>query len=102
MKALTLWRPWPAAICYFGKRVENRTWCPPAYLLGQDLAIHAGVRIDEAEVEDLIYNEDDARAVLPGHMGIVAIVRVAGVIDAGHVFHVHRLVAIGRPVMLGG
>lgn len=42
MKALTLHAPWAWAICYLGKNVENRTWMPPADIIGQRIAIHAG------------------------------------------------------------
>lgn len=51
MKALTLIQPWAWCITHAGKRVENRTWAPPASLLGQRFAIHAGKapRIAEAE-----------------------------------------------------
>lgn len=42
MKAITLHAPWAWAICYLGKDIENRTWKPPAELIGQRIAIHAG------------------------------------------------------------
>lgn len=42
MKALTLLNPWAQAIAYWGKDVENRTWAPPASLVGERIAIHAG------------------------------------------------------------
>jgi len=47
MKALTLWRPWPAAIFYLGKDVENRTWPPPASIIGKRIAIHASKKEDK-------------------------------------------------------
>jgi hypothetical protein len=45
MMALTLKHPWPYAICFLGKRIENRTWRPrPSQLQpGSYLAIHGGV-----------------------------------------------------------
>lgn len=50
MKALTLWRPWPYAIFHLpadiAKRVENRSWKPPDWLLGERIAIHAGATYD--------------------------------------------------------
>lgn len=96
LRALTLWRPWPAAICYLGKRVENRTWRPAADMLGHDLAIHAGQKIDTQAVADIVhgydpegrdletsyYREALARGVIPGSTGVVAVVRVVGFIDA--------------------
>jgi len=42
MKSLTLRHPWAFCICHWGKRVENRTWKPPASLIGQRIAIHGG------------------------------------------------------------
>lgn len=44
MKALTLHQPWSWAIAHAGKRVENRTWAPPASVIGQRVAIHAGLK----------------------------------------------------------
>jgi hypothetical protein len=45
MKAITLWPEWAHAIVHLGKRVENRDWRPPASLIGQRIAIHAGKSI---------------------------------------------------------
>ena len=44
-RALTLWPEWAYAIAHLGKRVENRTWEPPASLIGQRIAIHAGKHV---------------------------------------------------------
>lgn len=41
MKALTLRQPWPYAVCYLGKDIENRTW-EPSLEVGDYLAIHGG------------------------------------------------------------
>lgn len=46
MKALTLHQPWAWAIIHGPKRIENRTWAPPASLIGQRIAIHAGKTFD--------------------------------------------------------
>ena len=53
MKALTLTAPWAYAITTFGKRVENRTWRPPASLVGQRIAIHAGATWKEDDAWDV-------------------------------------------------
>lgn len=57
MKALTLWRPWPWAIFYpigeQSKPVENRTWPPPRWIIGKQIAIHACKRYDEDSAEDI-------------------------------------------------
>ena len=81
MKALTLWRPWPAAILFLGKRVENRTWVPPSSVIGQTIAIHAGKRIDDpralggdggfTRAEIALYNE---RRLAEGIVGIARLV----------------------------
>jgi hypothetical protein len=44
MKAITIRHPWPWAICYMGKPLENRDWKPSPYQLkpGEKFAIHAG------------------------------------------------------------
>ena len=53
LSALTLWRPWAAAIAHGTKRIENRTWVPPRSMFGQDIAIHAGQRLDADAIEDV-------------------------------------------------
>lgn len=71
MKSLTLYRPWPNAIAHHGKRIENRTWAPPGSIIGQQLAIHAGKKVDKEAVEEL--------GIEPGTAGaIVAVVTVLG------------------------
>lgn len=47
LRALTLHRPWSDAIVRGPKRVENRTWFPPARFVGQELAIHGGKTYDD-------------------------------------------------------
>jgi hypothetical protein len=42
MLALTVRHPWSWAIKYLEKRLENRSWAPPAHLIGQHIAIHGG------------------------------------------------------------
>lgn len=59
MKALTLWRPWPAMIFHVpeteAKRVENRGWRPPAGLIGHRIAIHAGKHLDHRALAECRY-----------------------------------------------
>jgi hypothetical protein len=46
IKAITLHRPWAAAISHFGKDIENRSWrCPLP--IGSYLAIHSGSKWDD-------------------------------------------------------
>lgn len=46
MRALTIRQPWLHAITDLDKRVENRTWRPPYSILGQRIALHAGLTAD--------------------------------------------------------
>ncbi|HEY3958686.1 MAG TPA: ASCH domain-containing protein [Streptosporangiaceae bacterium] len=48
MYALTIWQPWADAIARGTKDVENRPWPAPRAAIGQDIAIHAGLRSDPA------------------------------------------------------
>ena len=45
MKALTLHQPWATLIADGVKTIETRSWRPPAALIGQGIAIHAGKRL---------------------------------------------------------
>jgi hypothetical protein len=103
MVALTLKHPWPFAICYLGKRIENRTWKPPQRLIGKFFAIHGGRRPQTrdglGEVADiarglldrnrdhpdflayLAAHDDDCKlgdATMPG---IVAVARLTGFVE---------------------
>lgn len=46
MKAITLKQPWATAMMTLGKDVENRCWKMPASIMGQRVAIHAGLGWD--------------------------------------------------------
>ncbi len=92
MKALTILQPWATAIALSdparlgekAKLLENRGWKPPAYLVGQSLAIHAGKAVmDEDDVHEVAERlgldfGDFARWCIE-HMGrVVAVARVQG------------------------
>lgn len=51
MKAISLHQPWASLIMLGAKRVETRSWQPPAALIGERIAIHAAKRIDECVLE---------------------------------------------------
>ena len=53
MLAITLHQPWAWAVTHAGKRIENRTWRPPPSVVGQRIAIHAGMRLDRIGAEIL-------------------------------------------------
>lgn len=46
LRCLTVHQPWASAIVHGEKRIENRTMEPPATLIGEVLAIHAGKTFD--------------------------------------------------------
>jgi hypothetical protein len=46
LRALTVRQPWGGCIAYLGKNIENRSKPFPPSLLGQDIAIHAGLSVD--------------------------------------------------------
>jgi hypothetical protein len=82
LQALTLWLPWPWAMTRAVplKTIENRTWPPPARLIGQRLALHAGKHWDAAGY-DFIRGIDPR---IPGRSShpvgaVVAVVTVTGV-----------------------
>jgi hypothetical protein len=55
MKVITVWQPWASLIAIGAKPYEFRSWRPPASLIGQRIAIHAGARaIKKDEVHVLI------------------------------------------------
>lgn len=59
MRALTLKQPWATAIFHLGKDVENRCWKVPEKIVGQRIAIHAGMGWDERAGELLSLRKDD-------------------------------------------
>ncbi len=79
MKALTLIQPWAWAICYAGKRVENRTWPLPNYMIGDRIAIHAGAKMDRDDkdyIECIFDCEIPAQEI--AHRAIVATATLSG------------------------
>ena len=67
MKALTILQPWADCICYFGKRVENRTWAPYPAVVGTRIAIHAGKAFDDRGHTATMKNRD-----IVGPVGVVS------------------------------
>jgi len=79
MRALTLYRPWAWAL-FHGKPVENRTWSPPASMIGEPIAIHAGRKWDKDGAE-FVYRLLGPAAILPaaraeGIIGVAVLDRV--------------------------
>jgi hypothetical protein len=80
MKALTLKQPWAWAVAHAGKDVENRTWRPPSSIIGQCIAIHAGMEFDkEAASHRGIRN-----STLPDEFEHGAIVAVSRILTYQH------------------
>lgn len=80
MLALSLWQPWATAVIDHGKDVENRVWAPPARVIGQRIAIHAGRRVDAAAL-------DQARAAgyeLPDPLPAGVLLGTVRLVDAHH------------------
>lgn len=69
MKALTLWQPWGSLIVWGPKRIENRTWPPPASVLFKRIAIHAGKKLQKEVLEE--YGDYIAAAGLPVPLGAI-------------------------------
>jgi len=68
VRGVTIRRPWANLVARGSKRVENRTWRPPAKSIGRRIAIHAGLGIDRAPCE--LFH------VAPGPGGVVVAVAV--------------------------
>ena len=80
MKAISLWQPYAWMVAHAGKNIENRGWTA-RHLVGEDIAIHAGMRLDEEALQDLV--DDGFEPPPPGrieHGCIVAVARLARVI----------------------
>lgn len=64
MYALTIHQPWAWAIQEGQKLVENRTWRPPAAVVGQRIAIHASVAKPYRETLDACWENLSEQAVV--------------------------------------
>ncbi len=95
LRALTLRHPWPWYVAHGPKRIENRTWKPPANLHRQYLAIHAGKAWEPAEILDAVdwvksmYERGiEPMEITPGKVAdmprsaIVCVVRIDGFVTA--------------------
>lgn len=86
MFGLTVKQPWAWAICYAGKRLENRDWLPRSTLRGKRIAIHAGKGLDESGFHWL-YKRGLITVPLPKETrergSIVALATYDGAVGAG-------------------
>jgi hypothetical protein len=89
MRALSLTRPWAWAILHGGKRVENRSWKPPSWVIGKIIALHAAKSYDPTAIYGIHHAmgfEPLAKACPVGeenhpHSAIVGLARVTGFVD---------------------
>lgn len=77
MPAISLRQPWPWAIFYAGKPVENRCWPLPKKYLGKQVLIHASKQIDKEAVTHLLQLGFDVPEKLDTD-GIVGYLRFIG------------------------
>jgi len=83
MYAISLWQPHAWAITR-GKNFENRSWSPPARLLGETIAIHAAARFKEREEREVVEQWKGLRLRVPPAVGslqrgaVVAVARLCG------------------------
>ena len=88
--ALTIHQPWAWAIQELDKRFENRTWAPPAYLVGKSFAIHASKTLEDDTLEGFQKSGFQVPADLPTG-AVVAVAHLRGWTDyappANHTQH---------------
>ena len=82
MKAISLHQPWASLIALGYKIIETRSWKPPAWLIGQRIAIHAAKRKMRPDEDgwgysDKIYLRDKG---LP----VVESVTIGSLVDSFH------------------
>lgn len=90
MKALTITQPWCGLVASGIKLVENRSWKPPASLIGQRFALHASRHVDAATfpciidiapdvLQDPVDGEEAAWHVKVRTMGMLITSAIVGV-----------------------
>lgn len=85
IRGLSLTRPWPYAILRLGKRIENRSWWPPLYIIGNYIALHAAKSWDD---DDAAWIESATGQKLPPkpdhqHSVIVGVAKISGYVTHG-------------------
>lgn len=84
MLALTIWRPWPWAIfdlpAEVAKDIENRTWEPPASVIGRFIAIHAGKTEDDENANLMIREISGKFPPADSQQGVIGIARIVEVV----------------------
>lgn len=91
IRGLSLTRPWPFAILHLGKRIENRSWKPPKWILGNYIALHAAQSWSKEDF-DFISSIAQGRGIeIPSkafhsHSVIVGVAKVDGFIEENNLF----------------
>ena len=85
IRGLTLHQPWAWAICNMEptehvkpKRIENRMWSPPQWMLGQYIAIHAGKTLD---LESVHWIQTTFGIAVPANLVLGAVVGVGKLVS---------------------
>jgi hypothetical protein len=81
MKALSIQQPWLWAITDIDKRIENRTWKPPQWIIGERIALHASKKDDPVGYREIY---EIAGIIPPAELpkgAIVATAKVVGWLD---------------------
>ena len=67
MRAISIKQPWVECILSHGKDIENRSWKPPAHIIGQRVAIHASTKFDKvgAMFANVLAGQDFFSQTLP-------------------------------------
>jgi hypothetical protein len=84
LRALTLWRPWPHAIFFGGKHIENRPWKPWERIIGHYIALHAGLKYDNDAAADMreLKLYDPPEDIWCPKGAIVGVARVVGYVES--------------------
>jgi len=78
MKALTIKQPWAYAITDLDKRIENRTWKPPDWIIGKRIAIHTSKKSDALGYSAI---QRVKHVTLPANLPLGSIVATAKIIS---------------------
>lgn len=49
-RGLTIRQPWAYAILFNGKLIENRSWKPPKFIIGERIWLHTSARLHKSEI----------------------------------------------------
>lgn len=82
-RALTLYQPWGWLMVHHMKRIENRGWKPPAWIIGERIYVHQGKKWD-ADGAEYIRDQLGGFEVWPPlarAVGVLGSFRIDGCLD---------------------